>query len=458
MRKEHFAQGGVKHATINGHRFHLINHDGANYVFINGSQPPLILDQTAADFMAHLIDAAWKFSQTGETDQSDQVREYIVNKMVETYRRPLSLRNRVTRERVGADLDRFLGTIMGIASGECPAQIGLDSKAFSYANWGAPARMDLALTYKCNLACGKCYLPPIYLPELSCEQWFGVLDRLWQLHVPQVVFTGGEPTLFEYLPEIIDHADEFVTGLITNGTMLEQLATQLADASLDYTQVTIESHIADVHNQMVVPSHAGRWPFDPFEHTVRGITAALDAGIQVSTNTTLTAANASHFGTTIDWLARSLEVKNVNCNYLICSGRGMQCQKDNGLSMAMLKQTLEEAIDISDRLGVNFNFYTPTCYSLLNPVELGLGIKQCSAACQNMTIQPDGSVLPCQSWPDTVGNVLTDNWNDIWNHQSCIDLVGHNLADEACNGCQHFEVCGGGCPLDKSERKPTRSC
>jgi MoaA/NifB/PqqE/SkfB family radical SAM enzyme len=34
-----------------------------------------------------------------------------------------------------------------------------------------------------------------------------MLDRLWQLGIPHIVFTGGEPTLRPDLPDLIAHAE-----------------------------------------------------------------------------------------------------------------------------------------------------------------------------------------------------------------------------------------------------------
>jgi radical SAM protein with 4Fe4S-binding SPASM domain len=93
------------------------------------------------------------------------------------------------------------------------------------------------------------------------------------------------------------------------------------------------------------------------------------------------------------------------------------------------------------------------CYNRgTDPVELGLGIKACSAAAHNMTIQPDGTVLPCQSWPDTVGNVLKNDWTSIWQHPTCAKLRKHLFSPEECRGCEYEALCGGGCPLDDSTR------
>lgn len=444
-RKPHFRNDGVRHATINNHRFHLrLTSTEHHNLWIDGRQPPLILDQTAADFASNLIDAMWLY-QHGDGDESQQVVDYVIEAMYAKYMR----RNRkLTRDRLRADLDRMFGIIMGVAESGCPAEMNLQTKAIDYDRWTAPARMDLAVTYRCNLQCGKCYLPGgPNSNELSMEEWLKIYDILWKIGVPQVVFTGGEPTMREDIVQLVEQADEFVTGLVTNGTNLVNLAEPLRDASLDYVQVTIESADPEIHDCMtqVSGSHS---------LTVDGIRKAKEVGLQVVTNTTLTKINAYNFPDTIRWLHDELGVEHVACNTLICSGKGTCYREENGICNEELRGILESACELAGKMMLDFQWYSPTCYNAgIDPMKLGFGIKCCSAAAHNMTIEPDGSVLPCQSWPDTVGNILADDWTKIWQHPTCVKLRKRKMAPAECGSCDHIDTCGGGCPLDHAPRK-----
>jgi len=240
-RKAQFRADGVLHATINGHRFHLRRADPAkdNYLWIDGRQPPIVLDRTATEFVAHLIDAMWLYQQ-GDGDESQAVIDYVVGKMAEKHSTGLLPWRKVKREKIVSDLNRLFGTLMSVANGTCPVEAGLGARSLEYGKWIAPARMDLALTYRCNLKCPKCYVGDRKIGrELDTAEWIKVYEVLWKAGVPQVVFTGGEPTLREDLVELVGEADEFVTGLVTNGTRLTELAEALHGASLDYAQVTI---------------------------------------------------------------------------------------------------------------------------------------------------------------------------------------------------------------------------
>jgi radical SAM protein with 4Fe4S-binding SPASM domain len=442
-----YEQEGIRHATVNGHRLHLRLTDPSaeNFLWVDGRSPPLVLDQVAAEFLGHLIDAMWEHQQ-GDGDESERVRAQVVDRMFAAYGARVPLLGRgVSRKRIRADLDRVFGTVMTVAEGGCQVEAGLVAREVRHADWGAPARMDLALTYRCNLDCPHCYAGgPREMTELSTDDWRRVLENLWRCGVPQVVFTGGEPTLRDDLVDLVVAAEPFVTGLVTNGVKLEELAEPLRGASLDYAQVTIEARDAAIHDRMV-----GARDVAAHERTVAGIRRALDLGIEVVTNTTLTRENAAGFPDLLRF-GRDLGLKSMACNGLICSGRGRAAKQADTLTLADLKRTLEGAHDTAREIGIGLQWYTPTCYHELDPLALGFGPKSCSAAAHNMTVQPDGTVLPCQSWPETVGRILVDAWSEIWTHPVCVGLRERApaKAKEECRECAELPICGGGCPLD----------
>ena len=94
----------------------------------------------------------------------------------------------------------------------------------------APHRMDLLVSamvkdgkWHCNQNCIHCYAAGQELvseEELSTEEWKRIIDKCREVCIPQVTFTGGEPTMREDLFELIDYASFFVTRLNTNGIRL----------------------------------------------------------------------------------------------------------------------------------------------------------------------------------------------------------------------------------------------
>jgi radical SAM protein with 4Fe4S-binding SPASM domain len=306
----------------------------------------------------------------------------------------------------------------------------------------APYRMDLALTYRCNNDCAHCYnARPRDYAELPTDEWKRILDRLWRLGIPHVVFTGGEPTLRDDLPALIAHAEGNgqITGLNTNGRRLSdrRYLASLVEAGLDHVQITLESHDPAIHDHMV--RLHGAW-----RQTVAGLRNALDTPLFVMTNTTMLRDNSPVMDKTLDFLAET-GVPTVGLNALIYSGKGATV--GTGLQEGELVPLLEIARQKTEQSGQRLIWYTPTQYCHFDPMLLDLGVKGCTAALYNMCVEPDGAVIPCQSYYQPLGYLLRDRWDSIWNHELSVSLRERRNLPEKCKGCVLLQECGGGCPL-----------
>jgi len=425
----------IKHVTVPGLRLHLRRGD-PNMLWVNG-RDLLLVNKTAADFIEAFIEAMSGYSKEIDTGKFKQA---IASNMQKKY-------PKVPAEVLIKDFDSIYGALLQVGKGDCPiSEANLETKETNPKAWTAPPRMDLAITYRCNNNCYFCYTGgPRKAAELSTKEWKKALDKLWESGVPQVVFTGGEPTLRKDLVELVAHAKEFVTGLVTNGRRLSKLSGDLKRVDLDYVQVSLESHLPEIHDRMV--GAKGAW-----KETREGILAGLKTGLEVITNTTLTKDNAQQFPALVE-AGAALGLKIMACNILICSGRGTGARKDMEVPIEEVKVILTQAREVATKVGVDLQWYSPTCYKQVNPIEFGFGAKACSAAQYNMTIEPDGSVIPCQSWmKEKVGNILKDPWENIWNHPVCVGFreKAYLQDREECKECEHLQQCYGGCPLEYS--------
>jgi radical SAM protein with 4Fe4S-binding SPASM domain len=316
--------------------------------------------------------------------------------------------------------------------------------------YSAPLRMDLALTFRCQNDCVHCYAGgPHETPELTTAQWKSVIDKLGEIGVFIVTFTGGEPTLREDLPELLLYAQNkgIVTGLISNGRRIKDKAyvEVLEKSGLDFVQITLESHKPQVHDKMT--GAKGSW-----KETVAGIKNAVQSQIYVSTNTTLSKHNAAEFLTTIDFI-KGLDVDAFGCNSLIYSGKAPEASEEFALSIEELNSLLPKIRDKAQMVGLKFLWYTPTQYCRFDPVQMGLGVKSCTAAMINACVGPNGDVYPCQSYFEIIGNILKEPWERIWHHPLAEKLRGRAYVEEKCRDCGQLQVCGGGCPLELQNKE-----
>jgi radical SAM protein with 4Fe4S-binding SPASM domain len=350
---------------------------------------------------------------------------------------------RVNADAAKVDYEKLVYTISTLAQTEKIDPITFleieKEEPFSY-QYSAPLRMDLALTFRCQNDCVHCYAGgPHETPELTTEQWKSVIDKLSEIGVFILTFTGGEPTLREDLPELLLYAQNkgLVTGLISNGRKLKDKAyvDMLERSGLDFVQITLESHKPQVHDAMT--DAKGSWM-----ETVAGIRNAVQSQIYVSTNTTLSKQNAAEFLTTIDYI-KGLGVDAFGCNSLIYSGKAPAASEEFALSIDDLNSLLPKIRDKAQMVNLKFLWYTPTQYCQFDPVQLGLGVKTCTAAMINACVGPNGDVYPCQSYFESLGNILTEPWTKIWHHPLAEKLRKREYAEEKCRDCSQLQVCGG---------------
>ena len=327
--------------------------------------------------------------------------------------------------RLRDDLELMLRSLVSIArGGEAETEVALLSLGEYAPYMTAPHRMDLMVSamtkngaWHCNQKCLHCYAagqPMGEMAELSTEEWKTVLQKLRAANIPQVTFTGGEPTMRGDLAELVQAAEWFVTRLNTNGRLLTpQLCRDLYNASLDSVQVTLYAADADAHNALVgAPG---------FADTVEGIRCAVEAGLIVSINTPLCSLNRDYAETLR--FAHSLGVRYATCSGLIPSGEALgDDSRATRLSGEELTDILREASAAAAALGMELDFTSPGWLDEETLRSLGLHlIPSCGACLSNMAIAPDGAVVPCQSWLGgvTLGNILTDDWQAIWDSKSC---------------------------------------
>lgn len=363
---------------------------------------------------------------------------------------------------IDRELTQIYDMVEGFAhpDGDCPTcelSDTLEMSPMFSVEVNAPYKVDIALTYGCNNECPHCYneADRLNMPSLPLNEWYAVLDRLAELGVPHLILTGGEATLHPDLPQVIRYADQLgmVVGLNTNGRHIahNEYMQELAEAGLNHVQFTLDSNRPDVHNAMM---GAKAW-----HQTVQGIENAIASRVHVITNTTLMRANMGHVEEIIEFLY-SLGIRTFAMNGLIYSGGGFA--HSNAIDEKEMPALLVRVRDKARELGMRFLWYTPTEYCRMSPVELDIGAKRCNAGEYSLCIEPNGNVLPCQSYYVSAGNILHDPWEKIWDGELFqsfryreLDPKGYGLP-EKCWTCPDLPLCGGGCRIEREARDGVR--
>jgi hopanoid biosynthesis associated radical SAM protein HpnH len=145
-----------------------------------------------------------------------------------------------------------------------------------------PLVLMLEPLFRCNLACAGCgkiqYPAHVLKSQLTPEECFRAVD---ECGAPTVSIPGGEPLLHPQIGEIVEGlvARRKYIYLCTNALLLKEKLHLFKPSK--YLTFSVHMDGQREHHDFSVCLEGG------YDKAVEGITAALDAGFRVTTNTTL---------------------------------------------------------------------------------------------------------------------------------------------------------------------------
>ncbi len=248
----------------------------------------------------------------------------------------------------------------------------------------APLRLDCALTYRLPADSEAEYAPTKRVDrELTTDEWRTIMDKAWQAGIPQIIFTGGEATLRQDLPELIAHAEKNgqVCGLLTDGLKLadKEYLNQLLQTGLDHLLFLLQ------------PDNNASWV---------ALENIMAEDIFVTVHLTLNEHNAKNAEEVLERLSK-LGVQSLSLTV-----------SDNSLL-----KTYNAIRDKAASLELTLKFDLPVPYSASNPVtyETQEDNVPDGAGKAWLYVEPDGDVLPTQGSSDKIlGNLVNDEWGKIY--------------------------------------------
>ena len=345
------------------YRMHLRLEPEGNGVLIINASTILHLNPTAAEYAYYLL--------------KKEPVEQAAHKMVERYH--------VDLEQAINDYQEFVDriqTLINTPDLDPVTFLDLDRIRPFTGHITAPYRLDCALTYRIPERTTETALVKRVDRELDTIEWKSVFDKAWSAGIPHIIFTGGEPTLRDDLPELIAHAEsnDQVTGLISDGLRLSErdYLDSLLQTGLDHLMIIFQ------------PDNEAAW--DALENS-------LVEDLFVAVHLTLDDKNKDELAGLIDQLAeRGVKAISLSAH-------------DQSL-YGVLEKLRSQVADLTLELVWNL----PVPYSTFNPVDLETElIEQIEGEGRAwLYVEPDGDVLPAQGVNRVLGNILSDNWDQIW--------------------------------------------
>lgn len=172
--------------------------------------------------------------------------------------------------------------------------------------------MRISITDRCNLRCRYCMPEGVeWLPMadiLTYEEIERICRETVKLGIRHIKVTGGEPLVRKGCPQLIGRLKaipgiEAVT-ITTNGILLERYLLELKEAGVDGINVSLDTLDRDKYRELT--------GFDRLGEVLRGIRAAVEAGLKVKVNAVSLdcgdGENGAYGWQTLTELARELPV------------------------------------------------------------------------------------------------------------------------------------------------------
>lgn len=350
------------------YRLHLrVAEDGTGLLIINASTI-LHLNQTATEFAYHLIHGS----------------------SLEVTARTIAARYQISRENAKMDfyhLKQKIHTLIETPDLDPVSVLEISRQDPYSGDLTIPYRLDCALTYRLPEKSNPDLAPVKRVDrELSTDEWSLIIDRAWDLGIPHLIFTGGEPTLREDLIPLIKKAEENgqVTGLLSDGIKLieKDYRRELLESGLDHLLFVLSAR--DKESWMALQAVLGEDLFTTVHITINPQTLPI-------------------LPQTID------QCRVYGANGISLSASDPQ---DPALSEA-----LSQGRSLVAEAGLPLKWDLPVPYSAHNPVSLELELDQGvfpGAGRAWFYVEPDGDVLPCQGFNEVLGNMASPSWREIW--------------------------------------------
>ncbi len=316
------------------------------------------------------------------------------------------------------------------------------------------------LTRSCNLFCAHCRgsaSDARYSGELSTEECFRVIDQIREVGKPILILTGGEPLVRQDVFTIGKYAASQGLRVVmgSNGTLITgEMAAKLKDIPLSRIAISLDFPVAKLQDDF-------RGQAGAFEAAVAGIANALQAGIEIQINSTITRLNVDYLD---ELLALAIKLGAVAFHpfMLVPTGRGKGLE-----SVELLPEEYEKTLnwiydkqlELGDRI-----FFKPTDVPHYMRVmkqrqkesrevkpETSDGHRSmhaitrgCLAGTGFSFISYQGDVKGCGYLDVVAGNVKQESFSRIWSDSPLFcELRDLSNIKGKCGVCEYKKICGG---------------
>ncbi len=283
-----------------------------------------------------------------------------------------------------------------------------------------PHVITIAVNYDCQCSCKHCSAAP-YQEDvrknknaLSLEELKDAVKQTVDLGTTCVVFTGGEPLLFDGIYDLVRAVDKkrSVCTIFSNGEFLtEKTVAELKKAGLLGIYVSLDHSDFDIHD-----TNRGRPGLA--EKAIQGIKLCQKAGIATGISTFATREKlASGEMDDMMELAKSLNVLEVFIFDVVPTGRLL-----NQHECTLSDEEVEQLRELREKYNEKADYPRIVHQTMFSSIAYPCAAEGCPAAMVQMHMRANGDVAPCDFTPFSFGNIRELPLSEIWNRMTTSEL------------------------------------
>ena len=293
--------------------------------------------------------------------------------------------------------------------------------------------MELELSLRCNFRCPYCYVPDkeVLENELSLDEIFSAITQANELGSQKIILLGGEPMLYPYLFEVIEHirSMNMDVEMFTNGFGITE---GIAEKLLAYgVNVVLKMNTFDENIQDELSGHKGAYTIihDAFRNLQAAGYPSRNSFMAVST--IICRQNIDELRDLWKWLRD----KNIEPYFEIITPQGDATNNDwlsvEPREVELLFKDIEE-ID-KEKYGYTWEAQPP------------LVGNKCLRHSFSCLLTSQGDVSPCVGVPFSVGNIRSRSLKQIIEESEVIQNLRdyRNNIKGPCKKCEKAELCYG---------------
>jgi len=294
----------------------------------------------------------------------------------------------------------------------------------NFMGYSLPRQLFIGVTYSCQCRCVHCNVSAFKQAkdnELSAPEIKKIIGDAKRYRIPKIVFFGGEPLLREDLAEFISYAASIrlEPSIFTNGILLDDaMIGKLKKAGLAKCNVSLDSSRPEVHDRY-------RGYEGCFEKAAEGVRKLGKAGIRCTIWTIASKEDAANDLVDLKRLiesARGWGAHNVMVLFPMAAGNW---EKKSESEILLSREEREKVRKL----------YDPPFVCMEFPRE----DTRCVGGRRFIYIDPKGTVSPCPSIPNSLGNIRRESFDGMLRNFRKDTVPKTCMGECAMNKCGLFK-------------------